>query len=457
MNTNDDIDSDFLAPDGLENISHVDAVIAALIKNPSPHQMSMENDKKGLQAIHKFGWLRAREIGNVLWQTQPNRHISGARIARRWLKNKWVIQRTLPYGHGPAYILSKKGADLLDQEFDIQASSGKKIGDHISQFADHWIPSHSWRHDLLANSFLTLCMGGGINVISELELRRKYPGAKKLPDGLFEQTKAWWAIEVERSGKWSTNMRHLTKSLIDANTNGIEFGELLIKQVCLVYEDPNVEVDDGKLRPDHFGRVKRAAGSVLQKGQAFTLVGIPVQCKGGAVIEITTPLVEVVGDSYEKSYQNSVNGGEWISHRGESFYRFIHSGKFKTIILKNENSWNIHITFNPCPTDYMTLVNINIISDTEISVKRKALKSLLNTSEYRDVFDQIWFAKEIAADEPERLAQETLIIKTARQAERTAQEDSYKKAIAESHNQIAVGPGDLLPKKKDGILARLFR
>ncbi|OQW85793.1 MAG: hypothetical protein BWK72_20490 [Rhodoferax ferrireducens] len=380
----------------------------------SPHVISAHNDKIGLQAIHKFGWLRTREIGNILWANNPTRHISGARIARKWLKNKWVMQKTLPYGHGPAYLLTKIGADFLTEEYGIEAWSGKKIGDHIEQDADSWKPSLNWRHDLIANSFLTMCMGGGMHVVSELELRRKYPNAKKIPDGLIERDEVWWGIEIERSAKWSSNMRQLASSLIHVAHHPIEYEDKLINTTCLVYEDPLTAHHDGQNLFDHFGRVKRASQALLKKGETFTLVAIPVKLKGGAVIEITTPLIEVIGASYEEHYNRSLTGLKWNVHDDKSMdLDFSSYTPFSVSIEptnKSKNDWLISFSQEDDLSDYEEFFSEKYSSMSELAIQRKALELLLKSKQYRTFFYEKWYAEEIAnRKEKERLANEEKI------------------------------------------------
>lgn len=414
------------------------------LKPPSAQQISRKNDQEGLRAIARFGWLRAREIGNVLWQTQPNRHISGARIARKWTKNRWVMQRTLPYGYGPAYVLTKKGADYLSSEFDIDdANSGKKIGDHIENSSGTWMPSKSWRHDLLANSFLTLCMGGGAEVMSELEIRRKFPGSKKIPDGLFMLGEDWHAIEVERAEKWSRELRQLVKSVVSTHLDGIEFGETRVNNVCLVYEDPNIEINDDRKRYDHFGRIKRAAGGILTKGQKFTLVGIPVALKGGAVHEITEPLVEVIGESYEGHRQKSIFGHKWMTDdSGVSSVRFSSYRPFSVQVFKEKKSWNVEIAFNSSYSTWVDIVRSRLDSETEIDAKRKALELLLERPEYVSWFDSKWFAEEIAAEKEAEEKQAAIKKETDLKVE---------KATA------ATVELPIPAEKKAGLISRIFR
>ena len=289
----------------------------------SPHVTSAENDRDGLEAINKFGWLRAREIGNVLWAHNPTRHVAGARIARRWLKSGLVMSKPLPYGHGPAFLLTKAGADFLIKGHGIKAVSGKKTGDHVKvKIPGSWLPSYTWEHDLIANSFLSLCMGSGYRVKSELEIRSDFPKKPKIPDGLFEYinndgSKEWIAIEVERANKYSSDKRQLIKSILQASLyGGIEFGEILVKKINIVYHDPLLLDGRGEKPTDHFSRLKRALEGSLRPGQTVDLIGLPVLLKGGAVIKINDPIVNKVGYTLDEMVKRLARPDEWLDIDG---------------------------------------------------------------------------------------------------------------------------------------------
>lgn len=362
-------------------------------KGISPHVVSAENDKNGLTAIHKFGWLRAREIGNVLWANNPSRHVAGARIARRWLKSGLIMSRTLPYGHGPAFVLTKAGADFLYAEFGIQASSGKKIGDHIKgQTIDSWRPTLSWQHDLIANSFLSLCMGTGYRVFTELEISRRFPHAPKIPDGLFEYinddgTKEWIAIEIERANKYASDKRKLIASIHQAQLNGgIEFGSVLVKKIYFVYHDPLLFDGKGDNPPDHFSRLKRALEGSLRPGQKIKLVGLPVLLKGGAVIEIRNPIVNDVGYSLDEMVKRLARPDEWFDIDGE-FSGFWSNEKnrspYKLIIepISDTKNWLIFIKGEI--NGKWSEIGDRIFDKTEQGAKEAAILKLAKFQEFR--------------------------------------------------------------------------
>jgi len=364
------------------------------VKGVSPHIVSAKNDRDGLEAIYKFGWLRAREIGNVLWANNPTRHIAGARIARKWLKNGLVISRTLPWGHGPAFILTKAGADFLINEFGIHATSGKKIGNHIKgQTASCWRPTPSWQHDLIANSFLSLCMGNGKSVLTELELSRKFHKATKIPDGLFEYSyengnKEWVAIEVERAGKFSIDRRKLIESILQAQVKGgIEFGNILVKNIYLVYRDPLLVDENGENPPDHFEGLKKALEGCLNPTQKIKLVGLPVLLKGGAVIEIREPIVKKVGYTLDEMTKRLARPNQWRNFN-DSMRGYWEDAKdrspyyLKIKQIPDTKNWEIAVS--GIINDKWSDIIETIFDKTEQGAKEAMIRKLCRMQEFRD-------------------------------------------------------------------------
>lgn len=369
------------------------------VKGVSPHVVSTKNDRDGLEAIHKFGWMRAREIGNVLWPNNPTRHIAGARIARRWLKSGLVMSRTLPRGHGPAFVLTKLGADLLINEFGIHATSGKKIGDHIKgQTTDCWRPTLSWQHDLIANSFLSLCLGNGKQILTELEISRKFKKSRKIPDGLFEYEyddghKEWVAIEVERADKYSRDRRSLIESILQAQVKGgIEFDDILVKNIYLVYRDPLIVDENGENPQDHFERLKKAIEGCLHPTQKIKLVGLPVLLKGGAVIEIREPIVKEVGYSLAEMAKRLARPDKWLEIE-KSMCGFWSENKnrspFDLKVANVPNTKNWEITLSGIINDEWSVIRETIFDKAEQAAKEAAINKFSKMQEFRNwVFDK---------------------------------------------------------------------
>ena len=357
------------------------------------HVKKRLNDSTGLTAIAKFGWLRAREIGNVLWPHNASRNVAGARIARRWLAEKLVLERRLPDGFGNAYVLSKKGADFVKHETPYgdqnDVISGKKIGDHIEQVGGTWRPTWSWRHDLLSNGFLTLAMGFGAEVVSELELRRQHPNQKKIYDGLYrtDGSNFWFAVETERSGKFSRSARELASSIVETQLSGVALGDREIKNVVLIYEDPARRHYGSFDRhvPDHFARVARQLEARVPDGESVTLIGIPLITRGGGVIDISQVRHLKVNLSYDAVIDRSVLGGEWLGHDRNFELRFSRYlsllDEYSVRIFPNEDEDDITIEIND--QSRRTIAEVSAQTLNVQKAKLRAIEALRANEKYR--------------------------------------------------------------------------
>lgn len=271
----------------------------------STREQRQVNDEIGLIALAKFGWLTAGGIGNVLWPLNATRHVAGSRIARSWVERGFVLERTLPIGLGKAYVLSQRGADYVNGETsygeDVRVKSGKKIGDHVRKSDDWWVPTYSWQHDLLSNGFLALAMGSGRHVVSELELRREGGQSRKIPDGLFSMggdEGKFIAIEVERTGKWSSDRRRVSKSIVDSALYGSNVCGMYVAGTVVVYASQEKHFWGAGLHPvhDHLGRVARSCKDYVPEGAQIKVVGIPLVTAGANVIDILKPVYRFVGN-----------------------------------------------------------------------------------------------------------------------------------------------------------------
>jgi len=361
---------------------------------PDPEQSTkairQQNRVLGLTAIAKFGWLRPHEIGNVLWAKSKTRRIAADRITRQWLDEGLVIKRTLPYGFGSAYVLSQLGANFVECETEYgythEVHSGKKIGDHIRQVGSTWVPSYSWRHDLLSNGFLTLVMGFGGRVVSELELRRESGGKGKIPDGLYSTDTLrdeWIAIETERAGKWSTSLRSVSQSIVDmALYESQVCGRIIIGAVVL-YEDPSSRHWDDQYRPiaNHLDRIARCCNSIVPYGSHFNLVGIPLLTSRGSVVNIADPVSRRVGASDKEVIDRSIYTFRWDEYRGVHRLQIPESSKMVVTIFMEYEEWYMKI--NLIGQDQ----NINVCLEdarTVQAARQKAIKTLLKSPMYRD-------------------------------------------------------------------------
>jgi len=175
--------------------------------------LARRNEIKVLRALHRFGWLRTKDVAAIVWlpwsskpdgapNLVPHRApISALRMAQRTLKRmklqRQVLVAMAPDG-GPLYALSEAGARAL-RDMGIDADSGKDL---LRTFS----VSH-YRHRCIANSLAISGLLQGYRVSTEREVSRGlWPGgeagiAGKKPDALLRSGEQWYWLEVERSAR----------------------------------------------------------------------------------------------------------------------------------------------------------------------------------------------------------------------------------------------------------------
>jgi hypothetical protein len=272
-------------------------------KKQSTAAKSIQNTIKGLTAFHRFGWLRGREIGNILWPKTKSRHLMGAQACRRWVECGYLIERRLELNYGNAFVLSLVGAEWLVENAGLSATSGAKLGTFLDEKdigtesgkPRRWSPAVTFSHDLLAASFLTTQLGVGNKIYTEREILKCAPTRKgKIPDGLVKAaTGKWYWVEVENSRKTGENLRVMAEAMVDAG-KGFQF-------------DKNIKIEGAllvcKRGANHLKRTIEAMEKALPAGSSVTLTTCQVEVHKGIIetYEIKSHLVKnnFVGSAYE--------------------------------------------------------------------------------------------------------------------------------------------------------------
>ncbi|CBJ36691.1 protein of unknown function [Ralstonia solanacearum CMR15] len=183
--------------------------------------IAMENEVRVLRALHRFGWLRTRDLAVAVWQQWQSRPVgepdlqplvaaaSGLRMAQRTLRRLAAARQVLR-GQAPdgsvIYALSEAGARRL-QQAGVPAASGKDL---IRSFS-----TAQFRHRSIANE---IAIGGiieGFRVSTEREIAQdRWLGgvdgiAGKKPDVLLRADKRIFWVEVERSRRNARDYKKL--------------------------------------------------------------------------------------------------------------------------------------------------------------------------------------------------------------------------------------------------------
>lgn len=192
-------------------------------------------DLKALHWISRFGWLRSRELGALMWPAptsatgeplfgeakEENQRWMANRILRRLREHKWVLERHLPKSGGRAHVLSTAGARCVQRRLNAPA----RPGDHWGRAeGGTWIAPTQWEHELLVTILLVRAIVDGCEVKTELEIRAEHKKLVKYPDGLI----SYWApnphtnqqervvqwLEVESADKSGPYMLSLARALL---------------------------------------------------------------------------------------------------------------------------------------------------------------------------------------------------------------------------------------------------
>lgn len=163
------------------------------------------NRTETLAWLGRFGWLTGRMVAALVWPDAAQ----GQAMARRMLKaladDKLIISRALPKG-GAAYLLSAKGARLLNEQTGHAAESGNTLalGNPVHRACSNW--------------YLIRAVQQGLGIVTEHEIASERGPCRvlrgKQADGLVigDDGACTW-LECEHSAK-SRPERHKTVALV---------------------------------------------------------------------------------------------------------------------------------------------------------------------------------------------------------------------------------------------------
>jgi hypothetical protein len=289
-----------------------------------------EHAAHALRFIGRFTWLRAAELGKLLYPGSVHSRKYAERNLRKLLGLRMIVARQLPgRDAGTAYLLATRGAQFLNDWNAGTITYKYRVGYDWGITKDGvWEPPRSWRHDLMATGVLAcLRERKEWGVFPETMLRAGYPkGAAKFPDGLLvagtgEHRAGIW-LEVENARKSGRNIDTLARALALASirrpmaTFRDVTGELTIARGMVAI---NADAcDERGHRLSHITRVESALRKVpMMPGTRLTLLVAWVKFRG---IGVDSVLVEEKTFSIDKGYFVTVtNGVETRSiHKGES-------------------------------------------------------------------------------------------------------------------------------------------
>lgn len=267
------------------------------------------NDLKGLRAVHQCGYLRAAELGRLVWPEQAASRKSAEHLIRSWLARRLVIARELPQRHGRVVVLAAAGVRLLAED-GISAASGKDIGQRPGQHLD-WEPPATWRHDLMALGVLSHLKARGWSVMPEPEVRRHAIGMAKLPDGMARDPLGrWWWLEVENTRKSGPAMRLLADAVIATSEEQVVIAGMRPVGTLLAFTDSVSELGH------HIDHKARVIAAVEAKAKNPVQVMFASMVTRGFGVESIALEPETIAPARHATILQKLNASGWKPGEG---------------------------------------------------------------------------------------------------------------------------------------------
>lgn len=196
--------------------------------NKSGLEIATDNELSVLRNLHKYGWLRSKDIACLCWQKHDRRFsnsepdiqrpvltISGLRMAQITLKRlktkKQILSLQAP-DNSIIYALSQRGVNRLNT-LGINSVSGKDL---IRQYS-----FEQYRHRVISNEISISGELQGFKTFTERQIAQNHWHGEakgllgKKPDCLISNRDYCWWIEVERSKKNQKDYQALIDWLCD--------------------------------------------------------------------------------------------------------------------------------------------------------------------------------------------------------------------------------------------------
>lgn len=155
--------------------------------------------------LARFGWLTGRMVAALVWPDAAQAQAMTRRTLKGLADDKLIMSRPLPKG-GAAYLISAKGARLLNEQTGLTAESGNALalGNPVHRACSNW--------------FLIRAVQQGLAIVTEHEIASERGPCRvlkgKQADGLViaDDGACTW-LECEHSAK-SRPERHKTVALV---------------------------------------------------------------------------------------------------------------------------------------------------------------------------------------------------------------------------------------------------
>lgn len=206
----------------------------------------LENERRVLFELHRFGWLTARQVGQRVWPEGTQSLQMARRVLRRLASKRKALARELS-NKTPAWVLTSRGAAQLRESGVADAQRGT---DQLRSSDTTWL--HRW----IVNQYIIEYTPDDARSYSEFEIltyRSPLPPEQtprgympmrswfgKTPDALWTEQRGpqrllTW-IEVERTRKKRSDLTQLCELIVSGLFQPIiAHSDLELDEIHLVY------------------------------------------------------------------------------------------------------------------------------------------------------------------------------------------------------------------------------
>lgn len=306
-------------------------------------EKSRHYDASGLLLIKKFNWLRASEFGKLMWPNKKAQVQRASRLLRRLLEQQLVVRRELPQRLGGAYVLSRRGVQLLS-ETGIQANHGTDIGIKYLNEPTGWIPNLQWRHDLIQAGVIADFVRRGYTYLTELEMRSQINNLEDFPDALlFKNDEIIW-LEVENSRKSGKRLKDAVRALIMSSRGTMEIektdldsNKIIITPSAGVVAYPDISMSEVGHVIDHETRMRNAIAKNIANDVTITFAKCLMRNLSVENIEYENKTIksEVWRHTYHKLLTE-----RWVKNEDKLIYDFATAKRITLTQNKENGTWN---------------------------------------------------------------------------------------------------------------------
>jgi len=266
-------------------------------------KLGRDQERKCLELIGRFGWLRIQEISMFQWpydiyrsdfdidkasKTEVNKYHYAQSLVKKLVADDKVSTQKLPNHAGTVVVLKEKGAKIVRAMGYKKVKRTKLIADDEGHMI--WNPGPNWKHDLMIHGFTALAYVDPYFsenepiFLTEKEQKQTVPENNrplyaehddhiKYTDLLIEREQnGMLGIEFERSRKFGVkNRAPLVKNLIQTNQlNGKtihNFNGLEPSKIAVAYNPDEKEKTKagGYKKINHFANIYTSTVKRMRK------------------------------------------------------------------------------------------------------------------------------------------------------------------------------------------------